>query len=155
MNYLKYRRIILIFFLGIIFFLNSCSSLISRKQFLKSLNAPTLFDAFETLDSRINGGQGYSNHLDTIGYLSWRESRILDSYLNIYELTKDDRWIEKFVSHADLILSHRDDRLFGKGPTWSSLKYLKAKWRKPEPLMVNNAMIVYPLARFASISSII
>jgi len=150
MNYFKHRRIILIFFWGMIFLLNSCSSLIGRKHFLNSLNAPTLLDAYEVLDSRINGGQGYSNHLDTIGYLSWRESRILDSYLNVYKLTKDNRWIDKFVSHADLILSHRDDHLFGKGPTWSSLKYLRAKWRKPEPLLVNNAMIVYPLARFAS-----
>ncbi|RLB02350.1 MAG: hypothetical protein DRG59_12800, partial [Deltaproteobacteria bacterium] len=126
----------------------SCQSPISESRFLRSLNANSWLEAFEAIDQRINGGHGYANHLDTLGYLSWRQSRIFESYLNIYEATQDLSWLEKFVQQADLILSHRDDHLWGGAPAWSSLKYLKTGWNKPEPLLVNNAMIIYPLARF-------
>jgi len=36
------------------------------------------------------------------------------------------------------------------GAAWSSLKYLRKGWEIPEPLLVNNAMIIYPLARLAA-----
>lgn len=120
-------------------------------EFLESLGVQDWLQAFEAIDKRINSGWGYAFHLDTIGYLSWRESRILESYLNIYEMTGDTKWMEKFIAQADLVLVHRDDFLRGGSPTWSNLKYLKKGWRQPEPLLVNNAMIVYPLARFAGI----
>lgn len=93
----------------------SCQSRISGNRFLHSLNANSWFDAFKAIDQRINGGWGYANHLDTIGYLSWRQSRVLESYLNIYEATQDASWLEKFVQQADLVLAHRDDRLWGGG----------------------------------------
>ena len=128
----------------------SCQFNISQERFLRSLDVDNWLEAFKTIDRSINGGWGYANHLDTIGYLSWRQSRILESYLNIYEATTDTSWLVKFVQQADLVLAHRDDRLWGGRAVWSSLKYLKMGWEKPEPLLVNNAMIIYPLAKFAA-----
>jgi hypothetical protein len=81
--------------------------------FFESLDAQGWLQAYEVIDMRINSGQGYASCLDTIGYLSWRESRILESYLNVYRATGDVKWIEKFICQADLVLIHRDDFLWG------------------------------------------
>lgn len=79
---------------------------------------------------------------------------MLDSYLNMHEATQDFKWLEKFIYQADLVLMHRDDYMRGVAPVWSTLKYLKAGTvNKPEPLLVNNAMILYPLARFVACRS--
>ena len=82
-------------------------------RFFESLNAQNWLQAYEAIDMQINSGQGYASCLDTIGYLSWRESRILESYLNVYRATGDVKWIEKFICQADLVLIHRDDFLWG------------------------------------------
>ncbi len=146
------KRILAVILLACFALFTSCQRAVDANELFRSLNVNSWLQAYEAIDLQINGGQGYATHLDTIGYLSWRQSRILDSYLNVYEATKDAKWIEKFIHQADLVLSHRDDRSWGRDtPTWSNLKYLNTGWRRPEPLLVNNAMIVYPLARFAAL----
>lgn len=147
--------IVCVIFLSILtlymFFDSTKTSMPIKNQFFKSLGVNDYIDAFNAMDQRLNGGIGYSNYLDTIGYLSWRQSRIIDSYLNLYEATKDLHYLEKFISQADLILLHRDDYIYGRAPAWSNLKYLKAGAAgEPYPLLVNNAMIMYPFARFAA-----
>lgn len=119
--------------------------------FFESLGANSWLQAYETIDQQINGGQGYANHLDTIGFLAWRQSRVLESYLNMYDASNDSVFLEKFICQTDLVLMHRDDYMRGGVPAWSTLKYLKpGAAKRPEALLINNAMILYPLARFAA-----
>jgi len=93
--------------------LTSCQFPISQEPFFRSLDVESWLEALNAIDRRINGGWGYANHLHTIGYISWRQSRVFESYLNIYEATRDASWLEKFVQQADLVMAHRDDRLWG------------------------------------------
>lgn len=41
--------------------------------------------------------------------LAWGESYILNSYLDLYTLTKDTAWLNKFTTHADTIVGNADD----------------------------------------------
>ena len=91
------------------FFSNSSAG----NNFFEGLGVNDWLQAFEEIDRRINGGAGYANHLDTTGYLSWRQSRIMDSYLNLYEATQNSNYLEKFIYQADLVLMHRDDYMRG------------------------------------------
>jgi len=116
-----------------------------------SADTSARLQAYLQLNERINQGHGYADALQTIGYLSWREALILDSYLNMYEHTKDMAWLDGFVLQADLVLIHRDDYLYGGEPVWSNLKYLSEGWHTPEAILIDNAMIAYPLARFSAL----
>jgi len=131
-------------------FLALCSSSCGRAG-SSSTDAACGLQAYLELNERINQGQGYANHLQTIGYLSWREALVLDSYLNVYEYTQDIAWLENFVQQADLVLIHRDDYLYGGDPVWSTLKYLADGWPQPEGIIIDNAMIAYPFARFSAL----
>lgn len=128
-----------------------CSCERERCSVADSADTASGLQAYLLLNQRINQGQGYAANLQTIGYLSWREALIVDSYLNMYEHTKDAAWLDTFVQHADLVLTHRDDYLYDGAPVWSTLKYLAEGWAHPEPIMIDNAMIAYPFARFSAL----
>lgn len=76
----------------------SCQHLSSENQFFKSLNANGWLQAYEVIDQGLNGGQGYASYLETVGILAWRESRVLQSYLNVYRATLNTSWLyDKFI----------------------------------------------------------
>jgi hypothetical protein len=49
----------------------------------------------------------YNDNLS--GRIVWNEQYFMESFINMYEATKDKRYIEIFVRHADHVLSVRDD----------------------------------------------
>ena len=49
----------------------------------------------------------YNDNLS--GRIVWNERYFMESLINIYEATKDKRYIEIFIRHADHVLSVRDD----------------------------------------------
>ncbi|MBC7239843.1 MAG: hypothetical protein H5T71_07075, partial [Chloroflexi bacterium] len=44
------------------------------------------------------------------GRIVWNEAQFMESLLNMYELTRDRRYLELFIKHADHVLRVRDDR---------------------------------------------
>lgn len=44
------------------------------------------------------------------GRIVWNEAQFMESLINMYDLTKDARYLEIFVEHADNVLQVRDDR---------------------------------------------
>ncbi|MBC7344230.1 MAG: hypothetical protein H5U03_02165, partial [Clostridia bacterium] len=44
------------------------------------------------------------------GRIVWNEAQFMESLVNMYELTKDSRYLELFIKHADHVLRMRDDR---------------------------------------------
>lgn len=63
---------------------------------------------FNTIDNSVNGGMGYSNEKDA-GRLAWDESLILNGYLAIYEAINDTSYLDKFVSHVDIMINNAND----------------------------------------------
>lgn len=50
----------------------------------------------------------YSDNLN--GRIVWNEAYFMESLLNMYEATSDQRYLDIFIKHADHVLSIRDDR---------------------------------------------
>lgn len=50
----------------------------------------------------------YDNNLT--GRIVWNEASFMESLINVYELTREKRYIELFVKHADHVLQVRDDK---------------------------------------------
>lgn len=64
------------------------------------------YDKYLTLDSSM----GNNLYTSTEGSnLAWGESYILTSYLDLYSLTKDTAWLDKFTTHADTVVANADD----------------------------------------------
>lgn len=119
--------------------------------------------ALNRLAEMMNPAKNYYQMIDsayvaypdnTYAYLSWSEVFVLDGYLRFYEGTKNPEHLEKFLTHAELILSKRDDRTGHKdylgraGPVWSSIHYTQGV---PYSGIVSSGMFTYPLAKFANI----
>lgn len=104
---------------------------------------------FTSLDT-VNGGNWFSlNNNNTGSSFTWGESYVMDSYLYMYEATKDKHYLDKLVSHANGVLSWRDNK---KGytdyrglslPAWSTI----AKGKKMH--YPAEGMITYPMVKFA------
>lgn len=50
----------------------------------------------------------YYNTSDS-AFLAWGESYLINSYLDMYDLTKSTAWLDKFKTHADAILANASD----------------------------------------------
>ena len=62
----------------------------------------TLVAAYSEHDQSRNKGLGHSESTDA-GVLGWSESRFLDSYVKLYEVTGDGVWLDKLVDHTERI----------------------------------------------------
>ncbi|MBE0603187.1 MAG: hypothetical protein IH611_06105 [Deltaproteobacteria bacterium] len=110
---------------------------------------------FDTLDAAINNGEGYGSYNNASGTLAWAESYLLEAYLDMYEATKDNAYLDKFVRQAERV-SGATDKARGtkdyRGVSlngWSSTKY--SRNGEPVVFIVHSGMILYPLVRFAEI----
>ena len=81
----------------------------------------TLVAAYSEYDQSRNKGLGLSESTDA-GVLGWSESRFLDSYVKLYEVTGDEAWLDKLVMHTENVLSSMHDH-HGDGPTWLTALY--------------------------------
>lgn len=109
----------------------------------------SLRQLFTKLDSVDNGNWYSKNNNNANSSFTWGESYVMDSYLYMYETTHDRYYLNKFVVHADGVLSWRDN-LKGykdyKGqslPGWSTISNGKKMHFPVE------GMITYPMAKFA------
>lgn len=50
------------------------------------------------------------------GTYRWGEGYVMDSYLSMYEVTDNTYWLDRYITHADLVLSQRNN-----GPVWNEL----------------------------------
>jgi len=57
----------------------------------------------------LNAGDSFSTWDNEYGTLAWGESFILESFLNMYEATGDDFYLEQFVKHAQAVIAQGDD----------------------------------------------
>ncbi len=59
------------------------------------------------------------------GSLAWGESYLLDSYLNMYGLTKSTSWLDKFTTHVDSVISNASDPDGDGYLDWRTFRYSK------------------------------
>jgi hypothetical protein len=120
-----------------------------------SMGKSELIARFDQIDLATNGGDGYSKSTNEMGFLAWGENYFIEAYLDMYEGTGNQKYLDKFVQHADRIIANTDKALNirdYKGRLlvgWSSTKYNVDKVRVV--YLVHTGMIVYPFIRFSSI----
>jgi hypothetical protein len=136
----------------------------------EKLTRPILSERFIAFDMAINKGEGYSTYDNAEGKLAWAESYLMESYLVMYEATKDKKWLDKFVAHAQRVVNNSDkargikDYRGRSVVGWSSLIYSpQYGWKKGDKIEPSTAnkpwimfwghtgMISYPFVRFAII----
>lgn len=77
-------------------------------------------DRYKHFASQFNHGRGSSDSADAAS-LSWLESYVLDSYIDIYNSYKDTAYLDNIVDHFDRV---KDNAVsYGGGMAWTSPKY--------------------------------
>lgn len=121
-------------------------------------NLPTksaLITRFNQNDLAINNGDGHSQSTNDDGLLAWAESQFLEAYIDMFEATKDLKYLDRFVVHADRIVANTDKALSKvdyKGRSrvgWSATAYSFNKARIV--FLVHTGMVTYPLVKFRCI----
>lgn len=67
-------------------------------------------EVYDNLLKATSFGESLLYHDNSTGRIVWNEVQFMESLLNMYELTKDRRYLELFIKHADHVLQVRDDR---------------------------------------------
>ena len=110
---------------------------------------------FDERDNSLNNGEGYSNYsiFNEDGTLAWGQSYLLNAYIDMYEVTKDIKYIQKIISQADKLIANTDqarnlrdyrgNSVLGWGATTYSLNNIRVVY------LVHTGMITYPLVKFA------
>lgn len=118
-----------------------------------SLNQEILVQKFKEMDAALNNEQGYSNYDNDNGYLSWAQSYLLESYLDMYQVTQNVDYLKKFINQSDRIINCTDrarnitDYRGRSLLAWSTTKYSRDNARIVS--LVDSGMITYPLSKFA------
>ena len=110
---------------------------------------------FDTIDNRINNGNGYKESDNLNNKLGWTESRIMMAYAEMYYNTKDNYYLDKLSDHIDHVLTNRDDHCGYKDFKGES----KAGWSSEKNnasgvgnrRTVQDGMIIYPMIQFVEI----
>lgn len=132
-----------------------CLLCITQEAHAEDYDKSWLLSKFNDFDLVTNNGDGYSKYTNETGALAWSESYILDAYLDMYEATRDDKYLDKFVIHVDRIIANTDvnrgvsDYKGRSAVGWSATIYSKNGERII--WLVHTGMITYPLVRFALI----
>lgn len=71
---------------------------------------------FESEIMSMDGDWWRNNLWDSSGRYNWREGYVIDSYLDMYEMTKNVYWLDRVITHADSVLLQRNN-----GPVWREL----------------------------------
>lgn len=127
--------------------------IVIEKGVAQTLNIQRLVSKFEEFDLAINKGEGYSKALNNAGTLAWAESYLLDSYIEMYESTGDEKYLKKFIKQANDVITNTDKARKAKDYKgrervgWSAIKYTVDN--KPMVFAVHTGMIVYPFLKFA------
>lgn len=65
---------------------------------------------YSALFEALSAGERLMYTDNLTGRIVWNEAPFMESLLNMYELTGDGMYLERFVEHADHVLMNRDDR---------------------------------------------
>ncbi len=111
---------------------------------------------FNEIDYRIGENKNWYLGVDNLeGAMAWTRSPILDSYVLMYEATKDTYYLDKLVLQIDDIISLRDDNILYEDyngeslPGWSSKAYTTNG--EGMRFVVHSGVITYPMVKFAKI----
>ena len=72
------------------------------------LDVKGMVEAFAKFDRGHKKGRGESESPDS-GTLGWGESRFLDAYAKLYEVTGETRWLDRIADHFDRIIRNAKD----------------------------------------------
>jgi len=123
---------------------------------------PSLWNYFvQRFDEHAESADWYLNVTDresSFAEMTVNQGDVLNAFLTMYEATRDQKYLQKFVRHADRIMSFRDDQARftdWKGESnavWSNGydPYLAIGHEdKQYAAAVETGNLIYPLARFA------
>ncbi len=118
-----------------------------------TLSKPQLWQRFERMESDFRRGDGYSKLTNENGSLAWGQSYLSEAYLDMYETTKNHKYLEKFVIQADRVIANTDKNRnvedykgrFVVG--WGATRYSPSNLRVI--YLVHTGMITYPMVQFA------
>lgn len=71
-------------------------------------DARQLAEGFKAADMRVNDGKGQSESADS-GTLGWGESKHLEGYIALWEVTQDRYWLTKITEHFQRIMGNASD----------------------------------------------
>ncbi|MBP9669444.1 MAG: peptidoglycan-binding protein [Candidatus Pacebacteria bacterium] len=110
----------------------------------------------ESLDKHLETyDTAYSLSSNRAGILGNNEPAYLEALLDAYQATHQDKYLQKFVVHADRVLAQRDDvkgyRDYRNrsGATWSNAAY--SAGGQHVSFLIEDASLIAPLAHFAAI----
>jgi hypothetical protein len=66
----------------------------------------TWFDRYVAMEAAI--GDDFAGSHDS-AVLGWDESYVLNSYLDVYALTRDTGWLDRLVAQVDQVIANADD----------------------------------------------
>ena len=118
-----------------------------------TLSKQQLWQRFERMDSEFRRGDGYSKLTNENGSLAWGQSYLSEAYLDMYETTKNPKYLEKFVIQTDRVIANTDknrnleDYRGRLVVGWRATKYSPSNLRVIH--LVHNGMITYPMVKFA------
>ena len=72
------------------------------------VDARQLAEGFKAADMRVNDGKGQSESADS-GTLGWGESKHLEGYIALWEVTQDRYWLTKITEHFQRIMGNASD----------------------------------------------
>jgi hypothetical protein len=116
-------------------------------------DASILQQLFDRLDKKTKW-EYYKSKVDD-SLIAWDESYIMRAYLYMYNATKDKKYLEEFIGHADSALRRRDSERGVSDyrglslPAWRSGKY--TNYQEYRIYAVQTGLVATPLAMFASI----
>ncbi|GAB3865004.1 hypothetical protein GCM10029963_76350 [Micromonospora andamanensis] len=80
----------------------------------------TWYDRYVAMDAAV--GDTYYRSADG-AQLAWNESYVLDSYVDVYGLSRDRRWLDKAVTHIDGMIADADDADGDGYRGWQTARY--------------------------------
>jgi hypothetical protein len=108
---------------------------------------------FDELDAAgPNGGDWYKDATNEEGTLAWGESYVMMAYAQMYETTRERRYLDRLAEHADGVIAQRDDArgvadyTGTANPCWQATRYST----QPMCWAVHSGMLTFPMAMFAA-----
>lgn len=78
------------------------------------------YDRYVAMDAAVGGS--YYTSADS-ATLAWGESYMLNSYVDVYEVTRDARWLDRLMTHVDRIIANAGDQDGDGYAGWSTSRY--------------------------------
>jgi hypothetical protein len=108
---------------------------------------------YDSVEAQTVVVEEWKRHTNDNGSLAWNTSYVLNSYVDMFEVTSNPKYLDKFVALADPIVAGTDEERglrdykgrarVGWGSVTYSGKQQRVVW------LAHTGMITYPLARFA------